>query len=129
MLRDDVALRGTQIVNPQQRHDEGPGATGEPVVTFDFTAEGKTGFVLGSAAKHPHDLVLGNYSVHTSPEALYEGEMEIRRIGQELDDRCVEADGHGGIGLQQARGAGQRKPPWLARPVSVPSRAIHHEGG
>jgi len=42
VLRDDVALRSTQIVNPQQRHDEGPGATGEPVVTFDFTAEGST---------------------------------------------------------------------------------------
>jgi len=42
VLRDDVALRGAQIVNPQQRHDEGPGATGEPVVTFDFTAEGST---------------------------------------------------------------------------------------
>ena len=49
-----------------------------------FIAEGKTGFVLGSAAKHPHDLVLGNYSVHTSAEALREGESEIRRIGQEL---------------------------------------------
>jgi len=42
VLRDDIALRSTQIVNPQQRHDEGPGATGEPVVTFDFTAEGST---------------------------------------------------------------------------------------
>jgi|SRR5205823_10414596 len=52
--------------------------------SIDFVAEGKTGFVLGSAAKHPHDLVLGNYSVHTSTEALREGEAEIRRIGQEL---------------------------------------------
>ena len=52
--------------------------------SIDFVAEGKTGFVLGSAAKHPHDLVLGNYSVHTSTEALREGEEEIRRIGQEL---------------------------------------------
>src|SRR5207237_9596407 len=52
--------------------------------SIDFVAEGKTGFVLGSAAKHPHDLVLGNYSVHTSTEALHEGEEEIRRIGQEL---------------------------------------------
>ena len=42
VLRDDIALRATQILNPQQRHDEGPGATGEPVVTFDFTAEGST---------------------------------------------------------------------------------------
>jgi len=52
--------------------------------SIDFIAEGKTGFVLGSAPKHPHDLVLGNYSVHTSAETLREGESEIRRIGQEL---------------------------------------------
>ena len=52
--------------------------------SIDFIAEGNTGFVLGSAAKHPHDLVLGNYSVHTSAEALREGEAEIRRIGQKL---------------------------------------------
>ncbi len=51
---------------------------------ISFIAEGDTGFVLGSAAKHPHDLVLGNYSVHTSPEALVKGETEIRRIGREL---------------------------------------------
>jgi redox-sensitive bicupin YhaK (pirin superfamily) len=49
-----------------------------------FQAEGKTGFVLGSAAKHPHELVLGNYSVHTSAEALRAGETEIRRIGHAL---------------------------------------------
>ena len=30
--------------------------------SIGFVAEGKTGFVLGSAAKHPHELVLGNYS-------------------------------------------------------------------
>lgn len=41
-------------------------------------------FVLGSAVKHPHDLVLGQYSVHTSPRALANGEAEIRRIGREL---------------------------------------------
>ncbi len=52
--------------------------------SIDFIAEGKTGFVLGSAAKHPHELVLGNYSVHTSAEALRQAETEIRRIGQQL---------------------------------------------
>jgi redox-sensitive bicupin YhaK (pirin superfamily) len=52
--------------------------------SIDFVAEGKTRFVLGSAAQHPHDLVLGNYSVHTSTEALQKGEEEIRRIGREL---------------------------------------------
>ena len=53
----------------------------EPI---DFLAHGATRFVIGSAAKHPHDLVLGNYSVHTSEEALGLGEVEIRRIREEL---------------------------------------------
>jgi redox-sensitive bicupin YhaK (pirin superfamily) len=51
---------------------------------IDFVAEGRTRFVLGSAAPHPHPLVLGNYSVHTSAEALRRGEDEIRRIGRRL---------------------------------------------
>jgi redox-sensitive bicupin YhaK (pirin superfamily) len=51
---------------------------------IELVAEGKTRFVIGSAAKHPHELALGNYSVHTSPEALLRGEAEIRRIGQRL---------------------------------------------
>ncbi len=51
---------------------------------LDFVAEGDTGFVFGSAIKHPHELVLGNYSVHTSSSALTQGELEIRRIGQQL---------------------------------------------
>jgi redox-sensitive bicupin YhaK (pirin superfamily) len=53
----------------------------EPI---DFVAQGDTGFVLGSGARHPYDLALGNYSVHTSEEALRQGEAEIRRIGQKL---------------------------------------------
>jgi redox-sensitive bicupin YhaK (pirin superfamily) len=52
--------------------------------SIDFVADGDTGFVLGSAASHPHELVLGNYSVHTSAEALRRGETEIRRVGQQL---------------------------------------------
>jgi redox-sensitive bicupin YhaK (pirin superfamily) len=51
---------------------------------IDFIAQGNTSFVLGSAAQHPHELFLGNYSVHTSAEALQNGEEEIRRIGREL---------------------------------------------
>jgi redox-sensitive bicupin YhaK (pirin superfamily) len=41
-------------------------------------------FVLGSAAKHPHELVLGHYSVHTSDAALAAGASEIERIGNQL---------------------------------------------
>jgi redox-sensitive bicupin YhaK (pirin superfamily) len=41
-------------------------------------------FVLGSAVKHPHELVLGRYSVHTTHAALQAGESEIERIGSQL---------------------------------------------
>lgn len=51
---------------------------------IDIVAEGDTGFVLGSAAPHRHELVLGTYSVHTSTDALRRGEAEIRRIGERL---------------------------------------------
>jgi redox-sensitive bicupin YhaK (pirin superfamily) len=51
---------------------------------IDFHAETETEFVLGSAVKHPHELVTGNYSVHTSVEALREGEAHIRQIGNRL---------------------------------------------
>jgi redox-sensitive bicupin YhaK (pirin superfamily) len=47
-------------------------------------ADSASRFVLGSAAKHPHDLVLGRYSVHTSRAALAAGESEIQRIGNQL---------------------------------------------
>lgn len=51
---------------------------------IDFVAEGDTRFVLGSARQHPHDLVLGDYSVHTTAAALERGETEIRRLGRAL---------------------------------------------
>jgi redox-sensitive bicupin YhaK (pirin superfamily) len=41
-------------------------------------------FVLGSAVKHPYELVLGRYSVHTTHAALQAGESEIQRIGSQL---------------------------------------------
>jgi len=47
-------------------------------------ADAPSRFVLGSAAKHPHALVLGHYSVHTTRAALAAGESEIQRIGNEL---------------------------------------------
>jgi redox-sensitive bicupin YhaK (pirin superfamily) len=51
---------------------------------IEFEALDVTGFVLGSAVKHPHDLVLGNYSVHTSREALDRGEARIAEIRKRL---------------------------------------------
>lgn len=57
----------------------------ENVLTF--TANGDSEFVLGSAIAHPHDLVLGYYSVHTSAEALRAGEARIAEIGTQLHRR------------------------------------------
>ena len=54
----------------------------EDVLTI--TAEQDSEFVLGSAVAHPHNLVLGYYSVHTSLEALHAGETRIKEIGAQL---------------------------------------------
>jgi redox-sensitive bicupin YhaK (pirin superfamily) len=51
---------------------------------IEFEVQDETGFILGSAIKHPHDLVLGQYSVHTNPAALEAGENNIARIGRQL---------------------------------------------
>src|SRR5438105_3392557 len=51
---------------------------------IDLQADGDASFVFGSAARHPHPLVLGYYSVHTSAQALERGEAEIARIREQL---------------------------------------------
>ncbi|HEX8614108.1 MAG TPA: pirin family protein [Telluria sp.] len=68
---------GTVVQREVAVFDEGEGA-------IDFVAQGATEFVLGSAPKHPHDLVTGSYSVHTNAQALAKGEKEIDRIGAQL---------------------------------------------
>lgn len=60
-------------------------AEGEGAI--DVRAQGDTSFVLGSAIRHPHPLVLGYYSVHTSKQALAQGEEEISRIGRKLSQQ------------------------------------------
>jgi redox-sensitive bicupin YhaK (pirin superfamily) len=68
----------------------GPVGAGELAVfeesgeAIDLVAQSDTRFVLGSAVPHPHELVMGHYSVHTSRAALDQGEAEIRRIGAKL---------------------------------------------
>ncbi|WP_051376738.1 pirin family protein [Burkholderia sp. WSM2232] len=51
---------------------------------LEFTAQADADFIVASAVPHPHDLVLGHYSVHTSKEALARGEAGIASIGQQL---------------------------------------------
>jgi redox-sensitive bicupin YhaK (pirin superfamily) len=72
-LRSPAPIRGGELAV----FDESGGA-------IELLADGDTSFVLGSAIKHPHPLVLGRYSVHTSRAMLAQGEAEIDRIGQRL---------------------------------------------
>ena len=89
-----LALRRSVLFRRRQRDPQLQAVqigAGEGLAVFEegqsalrFEARGDTGFVLGTAVKHPHDLVLGYYSVHTSAQALEAGEAEIRRIGERL---------------------------------------------
>jgi len=58
-------------------------------LAIDIRAEADSEFVLGSAASHPPDLVLGYYSVHTSPEALEVAERHITEIRTRLGNEGV----------------------------------------
>jgi redox-sensitive bicupin YhaK (pirin superfamily) len=49
-------------------------------ITLEASPSSDTIFVIGSAAPHPHDLHLGNYSVHTSADSLGLGEANIERL-------------------------------------------------
>jgi redox-sensitive bicupin YhaK (pirin superfamily) len=79
-----LAVAGGRLRTPE------PVSAGELAVfeesngAIAIQADSASRFVLGSAAKHPHKLVLGRYSVHTSHAALVAGESEIQRIGHQL---------------------------------------------
>jgi redox-sensitive bicupin YhaK (pirin superfamily) len=82
-----IALHQGTVTTPQQI------STGELAVfeegdqAIAFEAVTDAGFILGSAIKHPYDLVTGHYSVHTSAEALRIGEHNIADIGRRLHNQ------------------------------------------
>ena len=41
VLKDDVALEGKELKNPEQNFDQGAGGSGAPIVTFEFTDKGR----------------------------------------------------------------------------------------
>lgn len=49
-------------------------------IALEAAADSEAIFVIGAAEPHPHDLHLGNYSVHTSQAALDKGEANIERL-------------------------------------------------
>jgi redox-sensitive bicupin YhaK (pirin superfamily) len=51
---------------------------------INFVAQTDTTFMLGSGVLHPHDLLTGPYSVHTSAAALRRGQEGIRERAQLL---------------------------------------------
>jgi len=53
---------------------------------IDFYAQADTEFVFGSAASHPYELALGNYSVHTGPTSLRASERRIIETRKRLRD-------------------------------------------
>jgi redox-sensitive bicupin YhaK (pirin superfamily) len=62
-------------------------AEGTEAISFEALSD--AGFVLGSAVKHPYDLVTGYYSVHTNAEALRRGESNIAQIGRRLHEQGI----------------------------------------
>jgi len=68
-------------------------STGEVAVfeegeqAIEFEALSDAGFILGSAVKHPYDLVTGHYSVHTNADSLRIGESNIADIGRRLHNQ------------------------------------------
>src|SRR5258708_4219847 len=106
----DVRLKAGErwTVHPSKGHDvvwiashQGMVATPEQVSTgevvvfeesdraIEFEALSDAGFILGSAVKHPYDLVTGHYSVHTNADALRIGESNIADIGRRLHNQGV----------------------------------------
>jgi redox-sensitive bicupin YhaK (pirin superfamily) len=79
-----VALSKGGLTMPE-RIEAGELAVFDPTDTaIAFFAEMDTEFVLGSAVAHPHDLVTGYYSVHTSQASLEAGELRIEQIQARL---------------------------------------------
>jgi redox-sensitive bicupin YhaK (pirin superfamily) len=61
----------------------------ESTRAIEFKALSDAAFILGSAVKHPHDLVTGRHSIHTSEAALEQGEKNIADIGRDLHNKGV----------------------------------------
>ena len=58
---------------------------GNGPIALTAPVDAKAVLVIGSARKHPHPLVLGSYSVHSSATALETGEATIVELGQKLE--------------------------------------------
>ena len=78
--RGRLHVAGAQLVRELAVFEDGNAG-------LDFQAEGDCAILLGSAAPHAHDLVLGPYSVHSSSDALAAGVRHIAELGQQLQQQ------------------------------------------
>jgi redox-sensitive bicupin YhaK (pirin superfamily) len=79
-----IAVHRGKVATPESVEAGELAVFDESNAAIEFTAREDAGFVLGSAVKHPHELVLGMYSVHTSRQALERGEARIAELGRQL---------------------------------------------
>jgi redox-sensitive bicupin YhaK (pirin superfamily) len=79
-----IALSSGSVTVPDTIHAGELVAFAPSDQPIDLHASADTEFVLGSAVPHPHELVLGYYSVHTSPQTLIAGERRIDEIRARL---------------------------------------------
>jgi len=59
----------------------------ESSAPIEVVADGDVELVVGSALKHPHPLVTGDYSVHTSRDTLTLGKAGIERVASTMQLR------------------------------------------
>ena len=78
--RGRLHVAGAQLVRELAVFEDGNAG-------LEFEAEGDCAFLLGSAAPHAHDLVLGPYSVHSSKQALAAGVRHIAELGEQLQQQ------------------------------------------
>jgi redox-sensitive bicupin YhaK (pirin superfamily) len=78
--RGRLHVAGAQLVRELAVFEDGNAG-------LEFQAEGDCAFLLGSAAPHAHDLVLGPYSVHSSKQALAAGVRHIAELGEQLQQQ------------------------------------------
>jgi hypothetical protein len=82
---DSILAVAKGAITAPERIEQGELAifnNGEGEIVIDAASD--VVFVIGSAEPHAHELVVGNYSVHTNGAVLAEGERNIAELGTAL---------------------------------------------
>ena len=78
------AIGSGTVAVPDELSEGDMAAFESSTAAMEVEARSDAWFVLGSAAPHAYELVLGSYSVHTSVEALRQGEARLAAIRSRL---------------------------------------------